>query len=116
LGHANLIGDFAFRLPVTVICEMLGIPDEDHEMFLNGARDGGRLLDPVPLTRAELDAANAGNLAAAAYFQQLFELRRRQPGDDLTTRLAWIPTDSESAANRAAANRLRDSFDSTNRF
>src|SRR6516162_7922171 len=87
LGHADLIGDFAFRLPVTVICEMLGIPDEDHEMFLNGARDGGRLLDPVPLTRAELDAANAANLASAAYFQQLFELRRREPGDDLTTRL-----------------------------
>ena len=30
--------------------------------------------------------------------------------------LAWIPTDSESAGNRADANRLRDSFDSTNRF
>jgi len=39
-----------------------------------GARAGGRLLDPVPLSRAELDAANAHNLAAAAYFQQLFEL------------------------------------------
>jgi len=38
-----------------------------------GARAGGRLLDPVPLSRAEFDAANAHNLAAAAYFQQLFE-------------------------------------------
>ena len=25
-GHLDLIADFAFRLPVTVICEMLGIP------------------------------------------------------------------------------------------
>ena len=51
---------------------MLGIPGEHHEMFLNGARDGWRLLDPVPLTRAELDAANAANLGASAYFQQLY--------------------------------------------
>jgi len=97
--HADLIADFAFRLPVTVICEMLGIPADHHEMFLNGARDGGRLLDPVPLTRAELDAANAGNLAAAAYFQQLFELRRREPGDDLTTRLVQVEEQGSKLSN-----------------
>jgi cytochrome P450 len=78
---------FRLSLPVTVICEMLGIPPDHHEMFLTDARDSGRLLDPVQLSRAELDEANARDLAAAAYFQQLFELRRREPGDDLTTRL-----------------------------
>ena len=26
----DLIADFAFRLPVTVICDMLGIPEEDR--------------------------------------------------------------------------------------
>ena len=86
-GRIDLIADFAFRLPVTVISEMLGIPAEHHELFFAGARTGGRLLDPVPLTRAEIDEANAGNLASAEYFRSLFELRRRQPGDDLTTRL-----------------------------
>jgi len=86
-GHMDLIADFAYRLPVTVICEMLGIPKEEHEMFHAGARASGRLLDPVPLSRAELDVANAGNLASAEYFRALFELRRREPGDDLTTQL-----------------------------
>ena len=85
--RVDLIADFAFRLPVTVICEMLGIPAEHHEHFFSGARTGGRLLDPVPLTRAEIDEANAGNLASAEYFRSLFDLRRRQPGEDLTTRL-----------------------------
>ena len=47
-GHMDLIADFAFRLPVTVICEMLGIPRQEHELFFHGARTGGRLLDPVP--------------------------------------------------------------------
>ena len=27
-GHMDLIEDFAFRLPVTIICDMLGIPPE----------------------------------------------------------------------------------------
>jgi cytochrome P450 len=98
-GRADLMSDFAYRLPVTVICEMLGIPREQHDMFHAGARDGGRLLDPVPLSRAELDAANAGSLAAQAYFRQLFELRRREPGDDLTTRLVQAEQEGNRLSN-----------------
>lgn len=86
-GRMDLIADFAYRLPVVVICQMLGIPKEEHELFFMGARASGRLLDPVPLSREEIDAASAGNLASAEYFRALFELRRRQPGDDLTTQL-----------------------------
>jgi cytochrome P450 len=73
----DLIEDFAFRLPVTIICDMLGIPAEHREVFYTSSRNGGRLLDPVPLMRAEIDEANTGNIAAKMYFQQLFELRRR---------------------------------------
>src|SRR3954466_4794887 len=45
-GHMDLIEDFAFRLPVTIICDMLGIPEEHREQFYTGSRNGGRLLDP----------------------------------------------------------------------
>ena len=75
-GHMDLIADFAFRLPITVISDMLGIPEEDRGFIFKGEGPGARLLDPVPLSRAELDAANAGTLAAAAYFHALFERRR----------------------------------------
>ncbi len=98
-GHMDLIADFAFRLPVTVICEMLGIPREEHEMFFHGARTGGRLLDPVPLSRAEIDEANAGNLAQADYFRALFELRRRQPGNDLTSELVQAEDEGGKLSN-----------------
>src|SRR5215203_2916509 len=47
-GRMDLISDFAFRLPVIVICDMLGIPEEDREIFFQRERTGGRLLDPVP--------------------------------------------------------------------
>src|SRR5579871_432499 len=86
-GHMDLIEDFAFRLPVTIICDMLGIPEEHREIFYTGSRNGGRILDPVPLTPAEIAQANVANLMAQMYFQQLIELCRKQPGDDLTTQL-----------------------------
>jgi cytochrome P450 len=98
-GEMDLIADFALRLPVTVICDMLGIPEEDQEMIFSGARVGGRLLDPVPLSRAEIDQANADNLATAAYFHSLFELRRRQPGDDLTTQLVQAEEQGHKLTN-----------------
>src|SRR2546429_3853167 len=86
-GKMDLIEDFAFRLPVTIICDMLGIPEDHRETFYAGSRDSGRILEPVPMTPDEIKAGNARNAMAAMYFQQLFELRRKQPGDDLTTQL-----------------------------
>jgi cytochrome P450 len=98
-GYMDLIEDFAFRLPVTIICDMLGIPEEHRETFYSGSRDGGRLLDPVPMTPAEIAQANAGNMMAQIYFQQLFELRRREPGDDLTTQLVQAEEDGNKLTN-----------------
>ena len=98
-GRMDLIADFAFRLPVTVICDMLGIPSEDRELFFTSSRTGGRLLDPVPLSRAEIEQHNASNLAAADYFNRLFELRRREPGDDLTTQLVQAEEHGSKLSN-----------------
>src|SRR3954449_5510726 len=98
-GHMDLIEDFAFRLPVTVICDMLGIPEDHRAVFYASSRNGGRLLDPVPLSRAEIDEANAANLLARGYFQQLFDLRRKQPGDDLTTQLVQAEEDGAKLSN-----------------
>ncbi len=98
-GRMDLIGEFAFRLPVIVICEMLGIPSEDRKVFFQRERTGGRLLDPVPLTRAEIDAANEGHLATAAYFNQLFDRRRREPTDDLITQLVQAEENGSQLSN-----------------
>src|ERR1043166_3897154 len=68
-GQMDLIEDFAFRLPVTIICDMLGNPEEHREVFYKGSRDGGRILDPVPLSPAEIAEANASNAMAKMYFE-----------------------------------------------
>ncbi len=98
-GRMDLIEDFAFRLPVTIICDMLGIPEEHRETFYSGTRDGGRILDPVPLSPAEIAQGNAANMMAQMYFQQLFELRRKQPGDDLATQLVQAEQDGSKLTN-----------------
>ena len=98
-GKMDLIEDFAFRLPVTIICDMLGIPEEHREVFYTGSRDGGRLLDPVPLSPEEIKQGNTSNAMAAMYFQQMFELRRKTPGDDLITQLVQAEEDGSKLSN-----------------
>jgi cytochrome P450 len=104
-GGMDVILDFAHKLPVTVICDMLGIPEQDRAPFLNESKVRGRILDPVELTREELDAANAGSLESAAYFKTLFAYRRENPGDDLTTAiLAAREADDRLTDDEAVAN------------
>ena len=98
-GHMDLIEDFAFRLPVTIICDMLGIPEEHREVFYSSSRDGGRILDPVPLSPEEIARGSAAFTMSQMYFQQLFELRRKQPGDDLTTQLVQAEEDGSKLTN-----------------
>ncbi|KRQ13709.1 cytochrome P450 [Bradyrhizobium manausense] len=98
-GQMDLIEDFAFRLPVTIICEMLGIPEDHREVFYKSSREGGRLLDPVPMTPEEIAKANAATTMAQMYFQQLFELRRKSPGDDLISQLVQAEEDGNKLTN-----------------
>ena len=86
-----------------VICELLGIPEEDRARFVTATASGAALLNPVPPTRAELDRANEGTLATGAYFEALFEQRRKDPSDDLLTLLVQ----AEEAGDRLSTEELR---------
>ena len=98
-GKMDLIEDFAYRLPVTIICDMLGIPTEHREMFYTGARNSGRILEPVPMTPVEIRQGNAGQAMVKMYFEQLFDLRRKNPGDDLTTQLLQAEEEGSKLSN-----------------
>ena len=98
-GKMDLIEDYAFRLPVTIICDMLGIPEEHREMFYKGSRDGGRILDPVPLSPEEIQQANATSAMSRMYFENLFELRRKNPADDLITQLVQAEEAGDKLTN-----------------
>ena len=102
-GSMDVIRDLAHRLPVIVICDMLGIPEDHRAPFLLASTVSGRILEPVPMTAEELAQANAGTIAGNAYFDRLCELRRRDPQDDLTTELVR----AEEAGDRLTTEELR---------
>jgi hypothetical protein len=102
-GEMDAIRDLAFPLPVLVICELLGVPEEDRARFITATASGAALLNPVPPTREELDQANEGTLATGAYFEALFEQRRKQPRDDLLTLLVQ----AEEAGDHLTTEELR---------
>jgi len=89
-GRMDVIADFARPLPVLVICDLLGIPEEDRPRFLGGYRVSGRALDPTPMTREELDEVNAIAVRNRGYFEDLFERRRDAGGDDLISALLQV--------------------------
>jgi cytochrome P450 len=102
-GEMDVIRDIAHRLPVIVICDMLGIPEDHRAAFLVGSNVSGRILDPVPMSQEELQQANVAAGMGNAYFDQLCDLRRRDPQDDLTTELVR----AEESGDRLSAEELR---------
>jgi cytochrome P450 len=80
--------DFAYLLPVTVICELIGIPEADREGFRPVARD---LAGVFELNDIEtLPAINAAAVELLAYFAALAAKRRAVPRDDLLSDLLAV--------------------------
>jgi cytochrome P450 len=82
-GRADLIDDFALPLPVTVICELLGVPGEDREAFQEWT-DIVLTQRPGPPDRAQLDHAWR---RMWSYLERRVAAKRAQPGDDLLSAL-----------------------------
>ncbi|MEU6723347.1 cytochrome P450 [Nonomuraea wenchangensis] len=87
--EGDLVSGFAYPLPVRVICEMLGVPPEDHERFQGWSETAARSLDPM-LTAELISESGRSGREFRDYFRDLLELRRRQPGDDLLSALTRV--------------------------
>jgi cytochrome P450 len=80
-GRMDLVEDFAFRLPVEVMCDMLGVPAGDRTPFRRYSLAILGALEPV----AGPERQAAGNAAVAefsAYLDALIGERRKWPADD----------------------------------
>ena len=87
-GSADIIADVAYPLPVTVICELLGVPAADHETFKQWSGDLARAADPeATLSPEEIEARKRAGNAFSEYFRSLVAERRKRPGDDLLSAL-----------------------------
>ncbi|MGK5739772.1 cytochrome P450 [Micromonospora sp. URMC 103] len=85
----DFLADFAYPLPVAVICALLGVPSGDRPLFRRWASDLTGVLEPE-ITPEELAVADRGAAELRDYFIELVEARRRAPGDDLTTALVQV--------------------------
>ena len=88
-GVIDLQAALCYPLPVAVICEMLGIPESDQELFSGWSEALARGLDPDYLLDDEAIAVRDRAIYEfAVYFFELMADRRARPGDDLLSALA----------------------------
>ncbi|MFF8715824.1 cytochrome P450 [Streptomyces sp. NPDC015184] len=78
-GRADLVDSLAFPLPMTVICELIGVPDLDRNAF--------RRLSNGVVTPASPEQEQEAVRAMNAYLGELIGEKRRSPGDDLMSAL-----------------------------
>ncbi len=81
---ADLVSGFALPLPLTVISDMMGVPEEDRYKFRGWT---SRFLNSNMMSSRNLLAQVPSALAMNRFFRRMIALRRRQPQDDLITAL-----------------------------
>jgi len=88
-GSMDVIEEFAYPIPVNVICEMLGVPLADHERFKGWSLDIARGLDSIWLPPdSEVPRRSAASRHAINdYFRGLIAQRRASLRGDLLSAL-----------------------------
>ncbi|MEU1300861.1 cytochrome P450 family protein [Streptomyces shenzhenensis] len=88
-GSADLVAAYAAPLPITVICDLLGIPDR-HRLDFRVWTDS--LVAPDP---ARPEAGKEAVVALLEYFTRLLRDKRAEPGDDLLSDLIAVRDDGD---------------------
>jgi hypothetical protein len=94
-GPVDFVEHFSLPLPSLVICELLGVPYEDHAFF----QQQSKILVDMKATAEEAARAIA---ALGEHLLELVRIKRAAPGDDVLTRLAvqadeGVITDQDAA-------------------
>jgi len=82
----DVIAEFAYPLPITVIAEMLGVEPAQRDFFRRVSEQVAFSLGPAADPHAG-DRANEGRTELVHYFEELIAKRRAEPRDDLVSAL-----------------------------
>lgn len=99
-GEAEVVRDICEPYPIPIICELLGAPKEDWQLFSRLASDVLRIFSPN--LSEELDIVMAAQEELDVYTRGLIDQRRDQPADDLLTDLIA----AEESGDRLSAEEL----------
>jgi len=99
-GKADFASDICEPYPIPIICELLGAPKSDWQLFSRWAND---ILEIFSLDMADkLDLIMRTQDELDAYTRELIEERRSKPADDLLTDLIA----AEEAGDRLTTDEL----------
>jgi hypothetical protein len=100
-GGGDVVAALAYPLPLTIICEMLGVPPEDEDLFRDWSSALARGTDPDELlTQQEIAARAAALTGFAEYFRGHVASRRANPTDDLVSQLAAVEENGDVLTER----------------
>ena len=94
-GEFDLLPTLAEPLPVTVIAEMLGVPESDRHLLRPWSADIVKMYELNPSVSSQEDAVRA-SAEFAAYLRGLARERRRSPGEDLISGLVHVVDEGET--------------------
>src|SRR5438445_2128904 len=97
-GAMEVISDYAYPIPITVIAEMLGVPRADRDIFRQWTQKIAVNLDPIRTPEQEATALEAG-LRLRGYFSDILRERRKQRGADLISGLIHAQEESDSLSD-----------------
>jgi cytochrome P450 len=100
-GECEFMTEFADLYPARIICEMLGVPEEQQASFRGWANDIGMIFAPDVF--AERERVEAALLGLYESTDVLIEHRRTRPGPDLLSALI----EAEEAGERLSSAELR---------
>ncbi len=101
-GRADIVAELAGPLPLQIICDMMGIPEDDHQRIFHWTN--------VILGFGDLDIATDFDefvsvaMAIGAYATALADDRRDHPAEDLTTALVAAELDGERLTSAEVAS------------
>ncbi len=101
-GNGELVTELSGPLPLQVICDMMGIPEDDHQQIFHWTNIILGFGDPDLTT--DFDEFMKVALDIGAYATALAEDRRAQPRDDLTTALVAAEVDGERLSSAEIAS------------
>lgn len=87
--RADLLTDFAEPIPVTVIAELLGVPERDRHALVPWSKAIIGMFEPERTPAMEHEAVNAAH-DFAAYVRHLIAEKRTSPEDDLISRMVRL--------------------------